>query len=67
MPDAIVHIDQMSIMNFEDTFLQTCMTLEMTLPHDFKLNLGQFRFSSFLNNRLKWLVWGVSTMLKVGA
>ena len=29
MPDAIVHIDQMSIMNFEVTFLQTCMTLEM--------------------------------------
>ena len=29
MHDAIVHIDQMSIMNFEDTFLQTCITSEM--------------------------------------
>ena len=33
MPDAIVHIDQMSIMNFEDTFLQTCITFEMFFCH----------------------------------
>ena len=33
MHDAIVHIDQMSIMNFEDTFLQTCITFEMFFCH----------------------------------
>ena len=28
---VIVHTDQMSIMNFEDTFLQTCITFECFL------------------------------------
>ena len=67
MSDAIVHIDQMSIMNFEDTFLKRVSHLRFFLPHDFKVNLGQFRFGSFLNNRLKWSVRVVTAMLKVGA
>ena len=63
---AIVHTDQMSIMNFEDTFLQTCITFEMFFAHDFKVSSGRFRFGSFLNDRLKWSVRVVLGMLKVG-
>ena len=32
-----------------------------------KVDPGLFLFSSFFNNRLKWLVWLVLAMLKVGA
>ena len=34
--------------------------------HDFKVGSGRFWFGSFLNDRLKWSVWVLSAMLKVG-
>ena len=48
-------IGQMSIMNF------------CKISFDFKVGSGRFRFHSFLNNKLKWSVWVVSAILKVGA
>ena len=62
---AIVHIDQMSIMNFEDN-KHVPITFEMFFVHDFKVGSGRSRFGSFLNDRLKWSVWVLSAMLKVG-
>ena len=61
--DTYLSIGQMSITNF-------CKMSIMNFwkkTFDFKVGSGRFRFSSFLNNRLKWSVWVVSAMLKVGA
>ena len=51
----MIHIGQMSIMNF------------CKISFDFRVGSGRFRFGSFLNDRLKWSVWVVLAMLKVGA
>ena len=58
-----IHIVQMSIMNFcKMSIMNFCK-----ISFDFKVGSGRFWFGSFLNNRLKWSVWVVSAMLKVGA